>query len=72
MPAIAGVDADVPPTTVICPSPLEFKTQSPATAQMGYPLRLVQLAAKSETSGMSRTPSLGTPDPVCQLGFAYP
>src|ERR1700684_1728544 len=72
MPAIDGADADVPPTSVTCSIPLEPTTQSPSWAQMGYALMFVPAAANSETSGRSRTRSLGTPVPLCQLGFAYP
>src|SRR5271166_1506219 len=70
MPAIAGVEVEVPPTRVM--KEVAPATQSPASAQIGQALRLGPLAAKSETSGKSRTPSLGTPVPCCHIGFGYP
>src|SRR5580658_2401044 len=73
MPAKAGEEAEVPPTPVICTRLLpEGDWQSPSVAQVGMKLKLPPLAAKSETSGRSRTPSVGTPVPVCHEGLGYP
>ena len=72
MPAMAGADADVPPTSRTWGSPVVTGAQSPGTAQMGYALRFLPLAAKRETSGKSRTPSDGTPVAFCQEGLGYP
>src|SRR5271154_3735021 len=70
IPAMAGVEVEVPPTRVtagVAPA-----AQSPGSAQIGQALRFGPLAAKRETSGKSRTPSLGTPAPCCHTGFEYP
>src|ERR1700722_9759540 len=72
IPAIAGVEAEVPPTRNTYTSGPAPAAHSPSTAQMAYALKFAPLEAKSETSGMSRALSAGTPGPVCQLGFGYP
>src|SRR5580658_8283670 len=56
IPAIAGDDTDVPPTTVIVRSPSDTM-QSPAKIQIGVKLSFSPAAANNETSGTSRTPS---------------
>src|SRR5215831_7299105 len=76
MPAIAGDAAEVPP---ISPTVGSFAGNGvpmhapQSETQIRYALKKKPFPAKSETSGMSRFPSLGIPEtPVCQLGFAYP
>src|ERR1700728_3619721 len=64
MPAIPGAAADVPPNT----SNICWLQSPPAYARHAtYPSCVAELSA---TSGTSRFPSVGTPVPVCQLGFA--
>src|SRR5207249_3820354 len=74
MPANAGAAKDVPPATRnpncsrVHPMPGGFASDW----QKKYALRLRPLPAKSDTSGTSRAPSLGTPFPVCHGGLGYP
>src|SRR5580658_398816 len=72
IPAIAGAEAEVPPTrnTFGCAPPVA--TQSPGFTQIGYALKLIPEDANNEISGMSRTPSLGTPGAFCQIGLGCP
>src|SRR6266850_7484894 len=66
-PAKAGAPTEVPPTTVK-PPPLD---RNPLTQLPPEHIRYPSWApdAFREMSGTSRALSLGTPLPVCQLGF---
>ena len=70
-PAIAGVETEVPPTS--CAEVVLGEHEPSEETQIRYALCSAPSAAKKLTSGISRTPSFGTPDtPVCQLGFTHP
>src|SRR5580765_2706075 len=72
MPAIAGVDAEVPERTsafVRIVWPLDSVVSQKPPTQTMYPSCP---AAASARSGMSRTPSFGTPIPACHEGFGVP
>ena len=71
-PAMAGDEAEVPPTRKTCGSVEVVAEQSPGLAQMGHALKLTPLAANRDTSGRSRAWSLGTPGAFCQEGLVYP
>jgi hypothetical protein len=74
MPAMMGEENDVPPAPA---QPLGAPEQeAPPLAvsdqQNTYQCPQTPLAANSETSGMSRTPSLGLPTIDCHEGLPYP
>src|SRR5215469_2426345 len=73
IPAIEGVEAEVPPTTAacsrtVCPfCTVHWQEPSMQTRYPSWPP-----AAASATSGRSRVPSARTPCPACHEGFGYP
>src|SRR5262249_43138407 len=68
IPAIAGVDADVPPTRPNENCPCPFGTHDPRT-QIAYGSR--EPDAVNDTSGRLRNCVTGSPGtPVCHAGFA--
>src|SRR5579871_2962480 len=73
IPAMAGAETDVPPTTEALVNtfwPFTEAVAQPPKKQKRYPSSSGD--AFKETSGMSRTASAGTPVPACQEGLGYP